>query len=314
MAGLFAGLLTALMTLAWGCGGAPKPMPQDGLSQSKAMSQFNLRDITREATAKVQGVQDVHETQGAPGSEVVQTAGPKDPAPDVPQLIYLDVYQLDVPLGTISGNEAFWKRINEQCVDVATHEMLDKNGVRVGQAPIDEWDYFKKIIDQNPARTQPRSVTAAGSAAVELAVKDLPGQTIAYWDAANEQEVRTYDQSTNLLCLTFMPTPRQAELGSVRVALCPMVRATRKHFVVTPRNQEQEIEYTAAERMYKVNLCTDVPKGTFLIVAPTAAAKWEMSLGHAFFVRDGAAEQFEQILLVVPKSYRVEVTKTAMGK
>src|SRR4051812_45992675 len=48
----------------------------------------------------------------------------------------LDVYVLSLPLGTVSRNEEFWKRVNEQALDVATYDLLFKNGVRVGEAPL----------------------------------------------------------------------------------------------------------------------------------------------------------------------------------
>src|SRR6266542_3692986 len=46
--------------------------------------------------------------------------------------VQVDVYQLTVPYSTISRNEKFWKRIDETCVDVATSDVLFKNGIRVG--------------------------------------------------------------------------------------------------------------------------------------------------------------------------------------
>src|SRR5689334_8957114 len=62
--------------------------------------------------------------------------------PDRPSPLRVDIYQISVPLGTVSRNEQFWKRIDETCIDVATCDLLQKNGVRVGVAPTDEWDYF----------------------------------------------------------------------------------------------------------------------------------------------------------------------------
>ena len=52
--------------------------------------------------------------------------------------------------GTISRNDAFWKRIDEHCVDVATVENLAKNGFRVGLAPLTEWEHLNSLIQQNP--------------------------------------------------------------------------------------------------------------------------------------------------------------------
>src|SRR4051812_7697836 len=49
-----------------------------------------------------------------------------DPVIEGPTRVQMDVYQLSVPFGTVSKNEAFWKRIDEQCVDVATYDVIFK--------------------------------------------------------------------------------------------------------------------------------------------------------------------------------------------
>src|SRR5687767_5663780 len=51
-----------------------------------------------------------------------------------PAVAALDVYQLTVPLGAVSRSQEFWKRVNETSVDVATCDLLQKNGFRVGVA------------------------------------------------------------------------------------------------------------------------------------------------------------------------------------
>src|SRR5437868_2239970 len=77
-------------------------------------------------------------------------SGPKDAQPSVNLIFRLQAYQLCVPAGTISRNDAFWKRIDEHCVDVATVENLAKNGFRVGLAPLTEWEHLNSLIQQNP--------------------------------------------------------------------------------------------------------------------------------------------------------------------
>ena len=58
-----------------------------------------------------------------------------DPAANPRRVYAINVYRLRVPIGTVSGNADFWKRIDEQVVDPATYDLLFKNGVRVGAAP-----------------------------------------------------------------------------------------------------------------------------------------------------------------------------------
>src|SRR5688572_30381845 len=75
-------------------------------------------------------------------------------AAQAPVQLQIDLYHLSVPFGTVSGNEAFWKRVDEQAVDVATYDLLLKNGVRVGVAPVAEWERFRRVIEDHPAVTK----------------------------------------------------------------------------------------------------------------------------------------------------------------
>jgi len=75
---------------------------------------------------------------------------------------------LQVPYGTVSRNEQFWKRVDEQCVDVGTYDLLFKNGVRVGQAPISEWDYFRQVMEAHPAVTKANTLVGVEGKPIEL--------------------------------------------------------------------------------------------------------------------------------------------------
>ena len=45
---------------------------------------------------------------------------PRDAQPTLPVVFQLMCYQVTVPVGTVSQNEAFWKRIDENALDVTT--------------------------------------------------------------------------------------------------------------------------------------------------------------------------------------------------
>jgi len=232
---------------------------------------------------------------------------PVDAKGEVAVIIQIEVWQLRLPMGTISRNEEFWKRINEQCVDVGSYDLLFKNGVRVGEAPQAEWEYLRTIMEQYPAVAQRTTFGGSQGEGIEFTMKeDVDAQNIFFFDAQNRLSGRSYDQSENLLTLRFEPTPRK--LGSVRIAMCPVVRSTRKRLEFNIRHEEREIQYKRAERVYECSLRVDVPLGSFLIVAPSEAARRETSVGHAFLTKDGDAEQFEQIMVITPRPYTVEVS------
>jgi hypothetical protein len=223
---------------------------------------------------------------------------PKDAPAPVRELFRIDVYQFTVPLGTLGRNENFWKRMDEQCVDVGTYDLLFKNGMRVGVAPMSEFDGIRKNITADATR-RALSVTGTVARQVQLETrKDLIEETIFDFDATNQPIGRTYERCSNMLNLSFEPTPRKP--GSVRVQLCPMVRTSRTHLEFSLLNEEREIQWVSPEAMYDLNLRADIPPGSFLILAPSAASDRLTSVGHAFLTEDGNTQRLEQVIVLVP--------------
>ena len=117
----------------------------------------------------------------------------------------LDVYQLTVPYGAVSRSQEFWKRINETSVDVATSDLLQKNGLRVGVAPASEWSYFRAIIEQFPAVTRHMAVTGGGEGSLELSMKQgVEFQNLAYLTDDNTLIVRTYEHCEDLIAVAYL--------------------------------------------------------------------------------------------------------------
>jgi len=225
-----------------------------------------------------------------------------------PQGLRVEIYQLQVPFGTISKNAEFWKHIDENAVDVGTYELLLKNGVRVGHAPVAEWEYFRNIMSHYPAITQQASLVAAEAKPVEMPVrKTIVSQNLFYFDAKNRMQGQSFDACENLINLSFQQTPRRTD--AMRVTLCPVVRATQKRLEWSPLNNEMEITYTAPQRLYDLNLRTDVALDSFLIVAPSSEATWPTSIGNNFLVTPGDADRMETVLLVIPAAIRIELAR-----
>ena len=239
---------------------------------------------------------------GASGERSAQAAA----SHEAPVSLQVDLYQLVVPHGTISRNEPFWKRVDEQAVDVATYDLLLKNGVRVGVAPVAEWDRFRELMERTPAQTKLNTMVGATGKPMELPMrKEVRTEHIFYFDKQNQLQGRTYDDSANIVTMTVQSAPRKTD--TLRIALCPVVRGMRKQLQYSAMNNELgEVAYAVPERIYDMNLCADVPVNTFLIVAPSPQATWPSSIGNSFFVTDGVAERMETVLLIVPKAVRFE--------
>ena len=238
------------------------------------------------------------------GSEARRGNVAKGRRSDAPMRMALDVYVLTVPYGAVSRNDELWKRVNEQAVDVATYDLLYKNGVRVGEAPIAEYGRFVKTIEEQPASHRIHNLVDAQAKDVDLEIrKEVPSQLIWHYNGMHELIGWSYDRCENYLTLSYQPAPRKN--GTIRVVLCPVVKEHRKRLEWIAGNKELEVAFTQPKRYYDVNLRADVAVDNFLIVAPSAEASWPHCIGNRFFVQDGAAEQMENVLLIVPRQVAV---------
>jgi hypothetical protein len=236
-------------------------------------------------------------------ADPVQTAPPpvqpRSPsaAPQAPILIDLTLYQFLAPDRSISQSKDFWKRTGEPAVDAATLDLLDKNGLRAGIGSVDDWPHFKEVLEKAAAHGMSGHFVATAATDQEIPVTgELPEQWLFYWDR-HGLSGSVYDQCRNLLALSFGPTPGQT--GAVRLELCPIVRATRRHYSYTVLNGEESVDYTGDEHLYDLNLHVDLPPGRFLVVAPSAQSERTTSIGHQFMKQDGKSGRRELILIFV---------------
>jgi hypothetical protein len=232
-------------------------------------------------------------TQGKPANS------PVDAAPSANMIFHVEVFVLNAPSGTFSRNEEFWKRIDEQCVDVPTSELLQKNGLRVGIAPLTELEPMTPfMVDATPV--QKFAVTGAELKDVQIDMKvGVPSQTIFVFDRQNQPVGRTYDKSENVMNVSFRPAPRKP--GHLRMEFAPMVRTLRKRMQFTAMNEAFEIQFVNPEVYYDLNFLADIPADSFLIVTPSEYASRPTGLGRAFMIKDTPTSQLEQMLLIVPQ-------------
>jgi hypothetical protein len=238
--------------------------------------------------------------------------GPRDPAPTVPIVFRLEVYLVNVPVGTVSRNDAFWKRLDENCVDVPTYDLLGKNGLRCGRARAEEWPSLKQMIEDHPGSVSRLETVGAEMKNIELPMREgVQGQAVCYIGTDGKFGGQRYDRCDNVLNISFCRTPRK--VGDIRLAIAPVVRLTKKRLEFTPLNNEQEIEFKTSESIYQ-NLTVDIPQDNFLIVGPNPdAARDATLLGNRFFMKEGPAEQTEQVLVIAARPFRTDEMPARTG-
>ena len=244
-----------------------------------------------------------------PGARrIVNAAGvqannsPSDALPP-PPVIDLSLYQFTAPAGLISGNKEFWKRVeegtggNSKIVDVATHDLLYKNGIRVGEGVVADWPRFAALFNAAGVTVVGSHFLAATANNEEFGQSnELPDQTLYYYDSHGLSGA-VYDQCTNLFALSYQPSPQLG--GVVRLELCPLVRAARTHVSYTELNDETSVDFVRDEHLYDLGLRVDLPPGKFLVVAPSEQSELELTIGHQFLTRDAKAGRREMVFIFV---------------
>jgi hypothetical protein len=229
---------------------------------------------------------------------------PADPPRAFRPLINLSIFQYAIPAGAISRSEEFWKHVDEHAVDAYTYDILYKNGIRVGRAPLAEWDYFRGILERYPFQAKPALYATTSVKSFDLPMKlNVPQQTIFDFDSKNYLNIRSYDASDNVFAIEFQAAPRKR--GDVRVTLCPKIITQRVRIVPRGDIDTDELEFVQPESMLQLSFWTDVALDQILIIAPSPDASAPMSVGHSFMMHEGNAQEMEQLLVLIPQALRL---------
>jgi hypothetical protein len=281
------GLSVALALL--GCNRAVST-PDEGLKSGRGHGSFSL-------------------TSG--GAIAQPSTADRNAARKAPQVvIVLDVYHLLLPAGAVSNSDEFWKRIDEDAIDVATHDLLLKNGIRIGLGHDNDWPYFKGLLGKHPSSKQSRLRSEPGKEGyLELGMRTtIPEQSIFGIDDQGVDWGRRFEKCDDLLGISFIASTHNP--GEAVVKVCPIVRGLRQTYSVSIlNNEETQIEQNHSEHLYDMRCEAVIPVNTFLIVSPSKqASQLATSLGATFLTSEGKAEPLEHVLVLVPRAFRTNET------
>jgi hypothetical protein len=218
------------------------------------------------------------------------------------------VYRLQMPFGSNSRDEGFWKLVTEDIVDVPTAQRLMRNGLRVGRANIADWPAFLKVLNAEGAMkisvSHTTSLWGFGDAPFDM-TEVMPEETLFVYDE-HGLEMRSYDDCKNVFSIAFSWAPRK--LRTMRVTICPVVKCTRTRMDYTLSDNPHPLQIDPTEHLYNLNLSADVPPGEFMVVGTSTATEDPNRIGSRFLTRDGPNQRFEEVLIIVGES----VTTTGM--
>lgn len=243
------------------------------------------------------------------GSGSIAAASKPDPEAArhaIPTVLVLDVYHLTVPAGAVSRNDEFWKHVDEDRIDIATYDLLLKNGVRVGLGRDVEWSYFKGLLGQYPSARQQQVRTEPGKLGYfELPIRTGVSYQPLFWlDDQGNLVARTFERCDDLLAISFEASTHRP--GEAIVKICPLVRGLRREFHVSVMNNEEIIEQKHPQQLYDLRLESVIPLNDFLIVGPSKQARLPTSIGNTFLITEGKTEPTEHVLVIVPRVFRID--------
>ena len=228
---------------------------------------------------------------------------PSDAARPKSLLYTVELWEILLPRDSVSSDEVFWKRVNEQAIDLSVYDVMFKNGFRVGELPVNELNNLLTLIDERKGKRTKLQGTAGKQ--IEIPIQaNIDRQTLFYFNRSNQLIGRSYDKCENVMYLSFETTPRNPD--QIRMSLTPAVRGQNRklQYATVPGREDREIRYASTESHYETNLRLDLPLKSVLVVAPSIEARFPSSLGAAFMVQNTPSEQLERLIVVVPRAFQ----------
>lgn len=221
-----------------------------------------------------------------------------DAAPARQQYFQIGFYELRFRQGEISGNAEFWKPFDETFLGIWQHDLLNKNGLRVGRAPLLELQHLRDQLVG--ADETPQTLIGTESKDFEMSVrKDVAKQTIFYADKRGEFEGKDFERCDNLFAITFRRAPRHED--RIKLSITPIVRDQREKIEVVDR-ESMRVQMFQPESLYDLGVQTELGINECLVIAPNAnALENKTNVGRIFLMEDRPAERVEKILVIVPK-------------
>ena len=283
-----------------GCTSSPKPPPDQPMQLSGSGAAESMEPAPAPQPPEAPVV-----VPNAPASD---PGG--EPGPIIPVVVRLTVLHVMVPSRLVSSSEAFWKHVDEHAVDPAAYDMLYKNGIRAGLASQSDWDYFRDLLTDYHAVTQPSSATSLRPSTMEIPLKNKQFEQAIFWyDGDGFLSGKRYDYCDDYLSIFFTPTPRHP--GDVSVSVVPLLRSTRQRLEYTQlENEIPHFEQVFPEYLFDLRLRAVIGADHFLVIAPSPMAFKTPTLGAAMLLQSGGGEQFESLLVISPTSVRLEPPAT----
>jgi len=220
------------------------------------------------------------------------------------------IYHLQMPLGANSRDDAFWKLLDEDVVDVPTNLNLNRNGLRVGRGRVADWpEYLKLLIAESAIEIEKIEYAAGWSFedALQPMSDILPEELLFIYDD-HGLTMRSFDDCQNLLSLKFQWAPRKPR--TIRLTICPVIEAWRTRRDYSLSDDPPAVKYLERLNYYDLHFTADIAPGEFLAVGTTTATEDPNRIGSRFLTCDGPNQRYEELLILVGQSVPMKGMKS----
>lgn len=220
------------------------------------------------------------------------------------------MYQLQMPFGANSRDDAFWKLVDEDVVDVPTNMNMNRNGLRIGRGRTSDWpDFLKVLIRESAIKSRETQFTAQPSFDdAQLDMSDIMPEELLFVFDDHGLTMRSFSDCQNFLSMAFQWAPREPR--TIRLTMCPMVKAWRTRRDYSLSDNPAEMRYLDRENYYDLHWRADIKPGEFLVVGTSTATEDLNRIGSRFLTRDGPNQRYEEVLIFVGEPMGTKGLKT----
>ncbi|MGA3067674.1 MAG: hypothetical protein ABSF29_12595 [Tepidisphaeraceae bacterium] len=215
----------------------------------------------------------------------------------ISQVIFVTMYTFDMPRGTVSGDEKFWKPVDETALDVATYDRLLRNGLRVGRAPLWAWPGMAKKVDREVVSYRiDRFTTFSGGDSLYVNMAPPMDDELLFTLDRHGATGRWYDNCQNRFDFSFRWEKHLDD--TLRVNVCPLITVHRQRWDYFLSDDPIERRLVQDEYLWDLAIRMDLTADQFLVVAPSADADDPYRVGYQFLTHDGPAYRTEQLMVL----------------
>ena len=222
-------------------------------------------------------------------------------------VVRVHVTAVEVPIGTAGESTILWGLLDREVMALDEDLLLSDNGLRVGVGPREDWGRLEDVlVDMSGRQHEPITVIGLPGAPVPVVVgRHATTRTVFLVHADDTISGADYPPGSYIISLLPELDP---DGRTLTVTALPQVESThRKPMVVSDSGAPAMVRRPISYSLYPLAFQMRINTGDFIVIAPSARAARETSVGRNFLVRDRDGIPVETILVITPEVVTKEI-------